>query len=443
MLSAHFRRREPSAIRIAGIRFAERREGTEAIQVAIGNVSLPMHPAMIDRMSRLASPGSPFAEGVVRYTPTVGLDETREAFFRVIAASGLDTDGLHCHVTDGGSQAMELAIVGLCGPAGSGERPLLLIDPAYTNYQALAERTGRATVSIARRLGEDGKFALPDLGEIERTIVETRPAAILVIPYDNPTGQFLEHGTMVELAKLCARHDLWMVSDEAYRELFYVGGEATSIWRVSDDEAPGIAGRRISIESASKVWNACGLRIGALVTDDREFHVRAVAEATANLCANAIGQWIFGALAEESPAGLHKWFRRQREYYGRMLAAFTERTRELLPDAVISSPDAALYSIVDVRRFAGEGFDARDFVLYCATEGKVDVGGRSLTLLAAPMAEFYASEPLATNPGRTQLRIAYVEPPERMALVPELLAALLGSWVERQTASTGGRTGRS
>jgi aspartate aminotransferase len=392
-------------------------------------------------MSRLASPGSPFRDGVVRYTPTVGLDETRDAFLRVIAASGLDTEGLHCQITDGGSQAMELVIVGLCGPAGSGERPLLLIDPCYTNYQALAERTGRATVSILRRLGADGKFALPDLEEIERTIVEEKPAALLVIPYDNPTGQFLDHGTMVDLAKLCVRHDLWMVSDEAYRELFYVRGESSSIWRITDEEVPGIAGRRISVESASKVWNACGLRIGALVTDDRELHVRAVAEATANLCANAIGQWIFGALAEESVGDLRKWFRKQREYYGGMLAAFTERTRELLPEALVSSPDAALYSVVDVRRFGGEGFDSREFVLYCATEGKVDVRGRSMTLLTAPMAEFYASAPPETNPGRTQLRIAYVEPPERMALVPELLAALLGSWVERQTASV--RSGKA
>ena len=73
MLSEHFRSRKPSAIRIAGIRFAERNDGTEAVNVAIGNVSLPMHPAMIERMSRLAAPESPFHAGVVRYTPTVGL----------------------------------------------------------------------------------------------------------------------------------------------------------------------------------------------------------------------------------------------------------------------------------------------------------------------------------------------------------------------------------
>jgi len=428
MLSEHYQRRKPSAIRIAGIRFAERGDDTEAVNVAIGNVSLPMHPAMRERLARLTAPGSPFEHGVVRYTPTVGLDETREAFLHIVEASGLSRRGLHCHITDGGSQAMELVIVGLCGPAGGREKPLLLIDAAYTNYKALAGRTGRPTVSITRTLGEDGKFTLPDLAGIERVMAETKPAAVVVIPYDNPTGQFFDHGTMVQLARLCVRHDLWMVSDEAYRELFYTGGPTTSIWRVGENEAPGITGRRISIETSSKVWNACGLRIGALVTDSQDFHRAAVAEATANLCSNAIGQYIFGALAHESVAALQEWFGRQRDYYRAMLHALTSRTRELIPDIIVSSPDASIYSVVDVRNFAPSDFDALEFVLHCAAEGRVVLGGKAWTLLTAPLAEFYDRKPGEPNPGRTQMRIAYVETPERMAMVPDLLASLLGSY---------------
>jgi aspartate aminotransferase len=427
MLSEHFRRRRPSAIRIAGIRFAERTDGTEAVNVAIGNVSLPMHPAMIRRLRALGESPSPFAEGVVRYTATVGLDETRRAFLHAIAASGLPTDGLHCQITDGGSQAMELLIVGLCGPAGGTERPLMLIDAAYTNYGAFAARTGRPTVSITRTLGEDGKFALPDLDEIDRVMARERPGALVVIPYDNPTGQFFEHETMVELARLCVKHDAWLVSDEAYRELFYTGGRCTSVWRITEREAPGIGGRRVSIETASKVWNACGLRIGALVTDSPELHAAAVAENTAALCPNAIGQWIVGALVHETPDALREWFSRQREYYRGMMQAFTERTRKLVPGVIVSSPDASLYSVVDVRNCAPEGFDALEFVLHCAAEGRVDVGGRPHTLLTAPMAGFYDVPRGAPNPGTTQMRVAYVETPERMALVPELLAALLES----------------
>jgi aspartate aminotransferase len=110
----------------------------------------------------------------------------------------------------------------------------------------------------------------------------------VVIPYDNPTGHFYDQDSMIALAQLCVKHDLRMISDEAYRELFYIDKPATSIRGITDKEVPGIEGRRISIETASKVWNACGLRVGALVTDNKEFHEKSVAEYTANLCTNVI-----------------------------------------------------------------------------------------------------------------------------------------------------------
>ena len=416
ILSEHFRNRAPSAIRVASIKFAERKDGTEAINVAIGNVSLPMHPAMIERMKNL-----PFQDGVVKYTATVGTEECCQAFLNVIASSGAPTEGLYAQVTDGGSQAMELVIVGVCGPAGTKERPLLMIDAAYTNYLAFASRVGRATVSVRRHLNENGKFSLPPLDEIERAIVKHNPGGMVVIPYDNPTGHYYDHETMISLAKLCVKHNLWMISDEAYRELFYTGGRVSSVWALSEDEVPGITGRRISIETASKVWNACGLRIGALVTDNREFHVQAVAENTAGLCSSTIGQAIFGALAHLTHMQLHDWYTKQRTYYRGLLEHFTTQMKALLPGVIVSSPDAALYSVIDVRNIAPKSFDGMEFVLWCATQGKV--GG--YTVLTAPMDGFYAVEPGEPNPGRTQLRVAYVEPPERMKMVPELLAQLL------------------
>jgi aspartate aminotransferase len=423
-LSAHFAARRPSVIRLAQIEFARRTDSVEAINVAIGNVSLPVHPAMRERLDRLGREGSPFAEGVVRYTPTVGLAETNRAFLNIIAASGLDTAGLFSQITDGGSQAMELVVVGCCGPAGTRERPLMLIDAAYTNYKSFAERLGRATVSITRRLDGDGRFNLPDPAAIERVIAAERPGALVVIPYDNPTGQLYAREQLVGLARLCVAHGLWLVSDEAYRELYYRGERAVSVWDLAEDEVPGLAGRRISIETSSKVWNACGLRIGALVTDSEEFHTRAVAENTAALCSNHIGQWIFGALAGQSHAELQAWFARQREYYRGMLQEFTGAMRRRLPGAIVSSPDASIYSVVDVRDLVDDRFDALDFVIWCAREGRCEIGGRSLTLLVAPMAGFYSLPAGEPNPGRTQMRVAYVETPANMRLVPELFGEL-------------------
>jgi len=92
-LSSHFASRAPSVIRLAQIEFAKRQDETAAINVAIGNVSLPMHPALLERLGDLGGNGSPFAAGVVGYTATVGLEETNRAFLNIIAASGLPSVG--------------------------------------------------------------------------------------------------------------------------------------------------------------------------------------------------------------------------------------------------------------------------------------------------------------------------------------------------------------
>lgn len=423
-LSAHFQNRKPSGIRVAQIEFANRNDKVEAINLAIGNVSLPAHPSMQKRLFSLDK--SPFKDGVIKYTPTAGLQEANDAFRNIIRSSGFSTDGLHSMITTGGSQAMGLVVLGACGPAGTDESPLLLIDAAYTNYLSMAQRMGRRTVSIQRHLQDNGKFTLPDLAEIEKAIEKHKPGGMVIIPYDNPTGHFYDHKTFVKLAKLCVKYDLWLISDEAYRELHYVDHDTVSVWGLTEEEVPGITGRRVSIETASKIWNACGLRIGALISDDEKFIKAAVAENTAELSPPMIGQWLMGALAHEDHDDLQRWYQKQRDYYKKMMFAFTEEMKKELPGVIVSSPDASIYSVIDVRNIS-DGFDASDFVLWCAREGKVDIDGRERTLLVAPMAGFYNVE--GENPGKTQMRIAYVESPDRMKLVPRLFAELFRRYV--------------
>lgn len=427
VLSAHFESRMPSDVRLAQMKYAERKAKPEAvINVGIGNVSLPTNPAMMKRMFNLDAPDSPFAKGVVRYTATGGFDETQEAFKNILKCEGFDTSKLSVTVTDGGSTSMELLILGVCGPAGTDEKPLMMIDPAYTNYISFAERTGRKTVTIKRNLNENGKFSLPEIDKIEEMIKDNNPGALLVIPYDNPTGQLYDKKTLNALAELCVKYNMWMVSDEAYRELYYVeGAELVSIWGITDKEVPGIEGRRISIETASKVWNACGLRIGALITDNDEFSNRCAAEYTANLCANAIGQYIFGALAHESKEQIADWCKGLRDYYKDLIFKVSKGLKDLEPDLVVSSPDASIYTVIDVRNVVKPGFDSIDFVLYCAGEGAVDLNGVQTTLLVAPMKGFYDIPKGGQNPGSTQFRISYVETPENMLKVPELFVKLL------------------
>lgn len=430
VLSNHFKKRVPSDIRLAQINFEEREVKPKAINVAIGNISLPTHPQMQKRMFALGEEPSPFSKGVVKYSTTAGIPEANNAFLNIIEAGGFKTDNLFSQITDGGSHAMEISILGVCGDAGTNDRPLMLIDAAYTNYTAFAERLGRSTVSISRHLNEDGEFDFPPIEKIEETIKKHRPGALVVIPYDNPTGQLYDYDTLYNLAKLCVKYNMWMISDEAYRELYYVDTDLVSIWGITDNDVPGIEGRRISIETTSKIWNACGLRIGALITDNKSFHKKAVAEYTANLCSNAIGQYIFGAMANESKEEISKWCKGLREYYQKMMVSVYTQLKELEPKLIVSTPTASIYTVVDVRNIVKPGFNSVDFVMFCAKEGAVNLDGIDTTLLVAPMPGFYDVKNDQDNPGVTQMRIAYVEQEENMLKVPKLFVELLRKYEE-------------
>ena len=96
---------------------------------------------------------------------------------------------------------------------------------------------------------KNGEFELPSVETVEQRIIDTKPGALLIIPYDNPTGQLFSKETLIEYAKLCVKHNLWIISDEAYRELAYEKGkETSSIWALTDKDVPGIEGRRISLK---------------------------------------------------------------------------------------------------------------------------------------------------------------------------------------------------
>ena len=104
--------------------------------------------------------------------------------------------------------------------------------------------------------------------------------------------------------------------------------ERSSVCYLNYKELPGISGRRISIESASKVWNACGLRIGSMVTDNEILHEKVVSEYTANLCANAIGQYIFSSILQLSKHEIKMWFEDQRIYYHTLMVELRRNLSE-------------------------------------------------------------------------------------------------------------------
>ena len=426
ILSPYMMERNPSGIRLGQIKFLERQDRPILVNGSIGNVMRPMYPAMQQRLFNLGAPESPFATGIVPYVPTAGTPECQEAFRHIMRSQGFDPTGLDVLVTDGASMAMEIIMLGVCGGAGEDYRPLLMFDPSYTNYDAVGKRIGRETVTVERRLGEDGQFQLPSIETVEQRILETKPGALLIIPYDNPTGQLFSRETLIDYAKLCVKHNLWIISDEAYRELAYEEGvQQVSIWGLTDKDVLGIEGRRISLETASKVWNACGLRIGAIITDNKMCFEKSVAEYTANLSANTLGQYIFGALAHEPIENLQQWYVEQRDYYRQMIYELHAAFLAEEPEFIISKPEASIYFVIDVRNVAKPGFDGVEFALYCAEKGAVTLDdGNTYTLLMAPLNGFYSGAEDDNNHGETQLRISFCEEPELLKLAPKLLSKL-------------------
>ncbi|EKE29021.1 MAG: Aminotransferase class I and II [uncultured bacterium (gcode 4)] len=424
-LSNHLKSTSPSSIRLAQIEFSKRKDNVKAINVAIWNVSLPMHPAMQKRMFSLVSENSPFKDWIVKYTASVWESETQDAFFNILKSSGIDTSSLFCHIVDWWSMAMELVVIWICWEAGIDERPLLVIDAAYTNYASFAQRTGRKIVSVKRKLDVEWNYSFPSEEEINEAIREHDPAWLVIIPYDNPTGHLYKKSDIINLSRICVENNMWIISDEAYRELHYDGSESVSIWKLSDEDVSWIEWRRISIETSSKVWNACWLRIWAIITDNKQFHEQVVAEYTANLCANSIWQYIFGSLAHEKTEDLQNWYKQQKSYYSWIMNAFYEDLKKELPWIIISKPQAALYSVLDFKNITKAWFDSKDFVLFSAQKWSVELWGTSYTLLIAPMDWFYNVKPWEPNPGKTQARVAFVETRENFKLIPNILKRLI------------------
>ena len=430
-ISEHYMKREPSAIRKAQILFESRKDSdnVEVINLAIGNISLPMHPAMLSRLKNIGNSGSPFAEGVVQYSESEGTEECKTAILNSINAELYQniSNDINCVITDGGSQAMELMLLGVSGTDGG--EPIMVIDPLYTNYVEFAKRLSIPIVSLERNLNADGSFGDLDIIKIRKKIDEDNPNSILIIPADNPTGLQMSQNLINEIAKICVEKDIWMVSDEAYRNIYFSGTGPSSIWQISNTDVPGIKGRRISIESVSKVWNACGLRIGALVTDNKIMYQKVRSEYTANLCANVIGQYVFGAVAQMSAVEIIDWYSRQRAYYSKTINRLIKGLKVELPGIIISSPGAAIYIVLDFKNITPSDFNASEFIEFCSLKGKVRLDNKFYTLLLSPMKGFYNH---MLN-GEKQARIALVEPGSKMKKVPKLLSRLLENYLKSIT----------
>ena len=422
-LSEHYVNRKPSVIRSAQIECGKRLDidSITVINLAIGNINLPMHPSMISRLKGLGK--ETFRDGVVKYTSSEGNQETKDAFLNILSSEGIDTKNIHVNITDGASAAIELIMLGICNSNCS--EKIMLFDPTYTNYLDFAKRLKIDVLTYEREIRDDGTFEDLDFLKIKKLFKSENIKGLIIIPYDNPTGDYIDQGLIQQIAKLCIENGVWLISDEAYRPIHYgAKTELSSIWFLDEDRTPGITGSRIGIETSSKIWNACGLRIGAILTDNIAFHEKAVSEYTANLCANTLGQEIFGALANESHQSIQNWYKKQRTYYKEIIFKLIKEFKRQIPGIIVSRPKAAIYFIIDLKNIVDDNFNSIDFTNYCAKYGRVRIGSNVYTLLLAPMNGFYAN----TKLGKKQLRVAIVEELKVILNAPTILSKLLKSY---------------
>jgi aspartate aminotransferase len=335
---------------------------------------------------------------VYAYTPSGGTPEyvaTLQAYYRGI---GIDLGAGQIMATTGGSEAVMFAMMAC---AGEGD-DALVVEPFYTNYSAFATMAGVRLVPLRAR-GETG-FHLPPRPEWEKARTARTKLVILCNP-SNPTGTVYTEDELRMVAAFCRDHGLFLVSDEVYREFVYDGGKAVSALSL-----PGADDFVVVVDSLSKRYSACGIRLGCLATRNEDVAQAALRMAQGRLSAPGLAQMAAVGTRELGP-----------EYTAGVIREYQKR-RDLLydglgriPGVFLRKPEGAFYFIarLPIR-------DSEDFAAWLLSDFQL----RGATVMVAPAPGFYATPGL----GLDEVRIAYVLKEDALRASVEILAAALPAY---------------
>src|SRR5512140_1067279 len=265
-----------------------KRRGVHVFHLNIGQPDLETPPSMRDRLHHIP-------DKVLAYTPSAGTPEYLESLRHYYAGIGVDLGTAELIATTGGSEAVQFAFMACADPGDQA----LVVEPFYTNYRAFAAMGGIELVPLVSR-GEDG-FHLPDRSAWEAKVSPKTRFVVLCNP-NNPTGTVYTREELTMLAGFCRDHGLFLVSDEVYREFVYDGREAVSALELEQAEHFVIV-----VDSLSKRYSACGIRLGALVTRNGDVYDACLRMAQGRLSPPGLAQFIaIGAagLGEEYTRGI-------------------------------------------------------------------------------------------------------------------------------------------
>lgn len=315
---------------------------------------------------------------VLAYAPSPGIPEAIDALHRYYAEWGLNVAREEILITIGGSEAITFALTVTCDPGDE----VLVPEPFYPNYQGYARLTNVEIVPVTTSR-EDG-FHLPPRQDIE-ALIGPRTKAILFSHPGNPTGVVYTPAELETLVDIAARHDLFIISDEVYREFVYEGTHRSIL------SYPEAGDRIILVDSISKRLSACGARVGAFISHNRDVMAAAFKCATIRLSAPTFEQLGLVAFMADPDhrrvvTDMIREYRRRRDVLCQGLAA--------IPGVTFRKPEGAFYIMIGL-----PVADAEAFVRWMLT----DYPGQE-TVMLAPGAGFYRTEGL----GLDEARGAYV-----------------------------------
>lgn len=362
----------PSPIRkLVPFADAAKKRGNKVYHLNIGQPDIETPQAILDAVRHTDMK-------VLEYSPSAGFDSYRKKLAEYYQRNNIDVAASNIIVTTGGSEAILFAIMS-CLDAGD---EIIIPEPFYANYNGFSTSSGVKVVPIPSSI--DTGFALPPISEFEKAITP-RTKAIMICNPNNPTGYLYSMEELNVLKDICLSHDLFLFSDEAYREFCYDGRK-----HISALSLPGLENHAILLDTISKRYSACGGRIGAFVTKNMDVINAAMKFAQARLSPPTFAQ-ILGEAAVDLPA----------DYFNTVHAEYTSR-RDLLvkrlnamEGVTCPNPGGAFYAMAQL-----PVADSEDFCQWLLES----FSHNGATVMMAPAAGFYATP----GKGRNEVRLAYV-----------------------------------
>ena len=394
-ISTRSRNMQSSPIRkLAAYADAAKRQGIHVYHLNIGQPDIKTPACGLEALKDID-------RTILEYSPSQGMLSLRAKMVSYYAEYGIDLSPDEIIITTGGSEAVEFAYMACLDPGDE----IIVTDPSYANYMAFAQSCGAVMKPIHTSI-EDG-FKLPPVEKFEEQITP-KTKAILICNPNNPTGYLYTKQEMRQIRDIVKKHDLFLFSDEVYREFIYSKEPYISACHLE-----GIEDNVVLIDSVSKRYSECGIRIGALITKNKD-----IREAVMKFCQARLSPPLIGQIIAEASLSTPK------EYLAQVYAEYLARRNFLIdglnkiPGVYSPIPMGAFYTMV---RLPVE--DAEDFCKWCLT----DFSYKGQTVMMAPGSGFYTDP----SEGRDEVRMAYVLNREDLAKALEVLAHALEAYNSR------------